>query len=104
VAGIDILDGTPIFDIKPYVPIADCHPEATEGYTAQTKVHLLPVVFEEKVAGLLPPKKKAALEGLLARDPRPGYDDEGKEYGLAFAGYDVGFKVEDGKVRIFRIK
>ncbi len=103
VSGIDILDGTPIFDVKPYIPIADCQPEATEGYTSYTKEHKLHVKFSEGTEALIPNEKLSALRELLANDPRPGYDAEGKEYGLKFAGFDVGFTVSEGTVTVTRI-
>ena len=103
VSGIDILDGTPVFDVKPYIPLTDCRPDAAEGYTSYTKEHRLTVELPEELAVLIPEEKRTALTELLANDPRPGYDAEGKEYGLKFAGFDVGFKVTDGKVIVTRI-
>ena len=104
VSGVDMLDGTPIFDIKPYVPVADCHPEAAEGYTAETRTHALYVTFDGGVDRDLPPEDREAIVGILENDPRPGYDDDPeKEYGLTFDGYDVGFFVEGERVRVFRL-
>ncbi len=103
VSGIDLLDKTPIFDIKPYIPVADCHPEATEGYTSHTKEHKLPVEFKEGLDETIPREKRAALIGLLSNDPRPGYDLEGKEYGLTFAEYEIKFKVADGVLKVYDI-
>jgi hypothetical protein len=103
VSGIDLLDGTPIFDVKPYIPIADCKPDATEGYTSYTKEHKLAVRFSEGTEELIPKEKLPALKELLSNDPRPGYDAEGKEYGLKFAGFDIGFKVSDGTVTVTRV-
>lgn len=104
VSGVDMLDGTPIFDIKPYIPVADCHPDAAEGYTAETRTHALTVRFDDGLDGVLLPADREAIIGILANDPRPGYDDDPeKEYGLTFNGYDVGFYVEGERVRVFRI-
>ena len=94
VSGIDLLDGTPIYDIKPYIPLADCRPEAAEGYTAETKQHCLQVVFPEALLTKLPADKQSAAAALLEQDPRPGYaDDPERVYGAAFAGFDIRFTV-----------
>ena len=94
VSGIDLMDGTPIYDIKPYIPVADCHPEASEGYTAQTRTHRLTVQFPAALLKQIPEEKRAAAQGLLAQDIRPGYaDDPSRVYGAVFAGYDIRFTV-----------
>ena len=104
VAGADLLDGTPIFDIKPYIPYSDCHPEALPGYTAQTAEHKLRVACGQELLARVPPDKRQALLGVLACDPRPGYEDApGQVYGLAFAGLDVGFRVEQGVLTVVRV-
>jgi len=92
VSRIDMLDGTPVFDIKPYVPAYDCHPAAREGYTVLTKEHQVPVEFPQELLRLVPEDKRDALLGVLASDPRPGYDTEEKEYGVAFSGFNVRFR------------
>lgn len=98
VSGVDLLDNTPIYDIKPYIPLADCHPEATEGYTRETKLHELQVNFPEELLYRYPEEKREAILGVLAQDPRPTYfQDPERIYGVPFAGYDVKFKV-DGDV------
>ena len=94
VSGIDLMDGTPIYDIKPYIPVADCRPEAAEGYTAQTRLHRLTVCDPEGLLGRLPAEKQAAASALLAQDIRPGYaDDPARIYGTEFAGFDIRFTV-----------
>ena len=94
VSGIDLLDGTPIYDIKPYIPVADCKPDASEGYTAETKQHRLQVVFPAELMQLLPAEKQSAAAELLRQDPRPGYaDDPQRVYGVTFAGFDIRFTV-----------
>ena len=94
VAGADLMDGTPIYDIKPYVPVSDCHPEAAEGYTGQTKVHALQVEFSEELLSRYPEEKRNAVIGVLSQDPRPAYvQDPERLYGVSFAGFDVRFKV-----------
>ena len=104
VAGADLLDGTPIFDIKPYIPYSDCHPEALPGYTAQTAAHRLRVRCDQALLKQVPEDKREALLGVLACDPRPGYEDApGQVYGLAFAGLDVGFQVQDGVLTVVRV-
>ncbi len=94
VSGIDLLDGTPIYDIKPYIPVADCLPEASEGYTAETRLHKLNVCFPEHLLNRIPAEKQAAASALLAQDIRPGYaGDPERIYGIAFAGFDIRFTV-----------
>lgn len=94
VSGADLADGTPIYDIKPYLPYVDCHPDATEGFTSQTKLHQLQVEFPAELLARYPQEKQAAILHVLEQDPRPAYiDDPERIYGLSFAGYDVKFKV-----------
>lgn len=96
VSGADLMDQTPIYDIKPYLPGADCHPEATGGFTEQIKEHKLKVEFPEEWERLIPPDRREALRAVLANDPRPGYQKDPKRvYGLAFAGRDVHFTVAE---------
>lgn len=100
VAGVDLLDGTPVYDIKPYIPLADCHPEALEGYTKETKEHKLLVDFPEYLLNKYPEEKREAILGVLAQDPRPTYfQDPDRVYGVPFAGFDVKFRV-DGDVLV----
>ena len=95
VAGVDLLDGTPIYDIKPYIPLTDCHPEASEGYTKETKIHELKVEFPEELLNQYPEEKRQAVLGILAQDPRPTYfQDPERVYGVPFAGFDVKFNVD----------
>jgi len=94
VAGADLMDGTPIFDIKPYVPYADCHPEAKGGYTEEVGDFLLEVVFPEELLALLPENRREAAKSVLSHDPRPSYQrDPERIYGLPFAGFDIQFTV-----------
>lgn len=95
VGGADLLDGTPIFDIKPYVPYADCHPEASGGFTDTAGEFLLKVNFPAGLLEILPPEKREAAIGVLSHDPRPSYQRKaGRVYGLTFAGFDIQFTVE----------
>ena len=100
VAGADLMDGTPIFDIKPYVPYADCKPEAESGFApdpgAQLTVEFLPEAEKH-----IPPEKRQALRGVLANDPRPRYKQDGERvYALEFAGREVKFQVKDNVLRV----
>lgn len=101
VSGIDLLDGTPIYDIKPYIPVADCKPDAAEGYTAETKSHLLEVRFPQALLARLPAEKQQAAIELLRQDPRPGYaDDPQRLYGVLFAGFDIRFTVAHSVLQV----
>lgn len=94
VAGADLVDGTPIYDIKPYIAYADSHPEALEGFAGSVKDKELVVEFPQELLEYYPQEKKAAIVGVLKQDPRPAYDtDETRIYGVEFAGYDVRFCV-----------
>lgn len=105
VSGVDMTDDTPIYDIKPYIPIADCIPTASEGYTAQTKEYKISVNCDEKLLSIIPENKRQALLELLSNDPRPAYnDEEGKEYGVTFAGYNIRFKYENNGLSVTQIK
>ena len=96
VAGADLMDGTPIYDMKPYIPVSDCHPEASEGYTSQTKVHALQVEFPEELIKEIPTGQREALLEVLANDPRPRYQNRpDKVYGLAYGHKDIHFQVRD---------
>ena len=105
VAGADLLDGTPIYDIKPYIPYADCHPEATGGFTDSIHYERLAVDFPEALLARIPADKQAALTEVLAQDPRPGYrhGDDGRRYGVEFARFDVRFVVEAGTLRVVEL-
>ena len=98
VRGADLMDGTPIYDIKPYIPYADCHPDAAAGFTAQTQFHHLTMVCDADLWARVPADQQAALQGVLENDPRPSYQhDPERVYGMEFGGLEVHFKV-DGEV------
>lgn len=98
VGGADLLDGTPIFDIKPYLPYVDAHPDARGGFTDTTKFYTLQVQAKPEVMEQIPADKRDALLGVLRSDPRPSYQhDPERLYGLSFGGVEVKFKV-DGDV------
>ena len=104
IACADLMDGTPILDIKPYIPYADAHPEAAAGYTAQTRLHALNVDFPEALLARIPPEKRAPLRGVLAQDPRPSYqDDPERIYGFPFAGMELRFRVEGNQLTVVNI-
>ncbi len=104
VSGGDLMDGTPIFDIKPYIPYADCHPEATGGFTDTAGDFLLKVECPPALLCRLSSDKQAALLGVLSHDPRPSYKgDSDKVYGLRFSDFDVHFTVKDGILTVVDI-
>ena len=101
VAGADLLDGTPIYDVKPYLPYADAHPEASGGFVDQVRRRQLAVEFPEKLLTLVPEEKRQALLGVLAQDPRPSYqDDPERVYGMGFAGVEVRFSVAGERLTV----
>ena len=94
VLGADLRDGTPIFDIKPYLPLADCHPEASGGFTERLDNALLTVEIAPDLLELVPAEKQDALIQVLENDPRPvGVDDPTREYTMAYAGFEVHFTI-----------
>lgn len=104
VAGADLMDGTPIYDIKPYAPYADSHPEALGGF-ASTRPDVIPVDFPAALLEQVPAEKRAALTGVLAHDPRPRYQqDEDRVYAMDFAGLTVRFQVRDGTLTVVGIE
>ena len=101
VGGADLLDGTPIFDIKPYIPYSDSRPEAAGGFTDRVGDFLLDVKFPQELLEKLPADKQAAAVGVLSHDPRPSYQRKpGRLYGLNFAGFDIRFTVEDAVLTV----
>ncbi len=104
VAGADLLDGTPIYDIKPYLPYADCKPEAVGGFASQPKGTDLEVDCPDRLLDCVPEGKRAALLAVLAQDPRPQYqDDPNRVYGMAFAGLEVKFQVAGERLTVTEI-
>ena len=105
VGGADLMDGTPIYDIKPYLLTTDCHPEATKGFTQEHEDYQLEVEIPEPITKKLPAEKFEKLREVLAQDPRPAYHhDENRVYGFPFDGYEVRFVVENGKVVVKETK
>lgn len=105
VKGADLLDGTPILDIKPYIPAVDSHPDAKEGFAAVNTEYELEVEVPEKWQREVEPEKYRALLGVLAQDPRPAYkEDEEREYGMRFACYEVKFFVRGRTLTVTKIE
>ena len=101
VSGADLMDGTPIIDIKPYVPYADAHPEASGGFAAEKFGKKLKVVFPEELLSRVEPGKREGLKDLLAEDPRPAVqDDPERVYGMRFSGVEIKFVVSDGVLTV----
>lgn len=103
--GADLMDGTPILDIKPYIPYADCHPEALGGFAAAPAGETLDVVIPPQLLEQIPESQREALRGVLAQDPRPHYqDDPDRVYGFGFAGMEVRFSVDQSLLTVIDIK
>ncbi|MBQ3135726.1 MAG: tRNA (N6-threonylcarbamoyladenosine(37)-N6)-methyltransferase TrmO [Oscillospiraceae bacterium] len=104
VAGADLMDGTPIYDIKPYLPYADCKPEAVGGFASMPKAATLQVVCPEELLAPLPADRHEALLAVLAQDPRPSYqDDPERVYGFGFAGANVRFTVRGNVLTVVAV-
>ena len=105
VSGADLVDGTPILDIKPYLPYADSHPEATGGFTDPLSAQKLEVSCDPALLAGLAPRQREELLGVLACDPRPRYqNDPERVYGLSFAGKNVRFTVEKGVLTVLAVE
>lgn len=101
VAGADLMNGTPILDIKPYLPFTDSHPEASGGFTEQVLRDYRPlqVLIPDNVSRHFTPEQRQTLHDILASDPRPHYQDQSERtYGILFSGIDIHFRIQDGKV------
>ncbi len=104
VAGADMRDGTPIYDIKPYLPYCDCHTDAVGGFAAGVEDYALRVDFPEELLQIFPREKQKAVVKVLEQDPRPSYhNDAARQYGVSFAGYDVHFYVKDDVVHVTEV-
>ncbi|HAJ73173.1 MAG TPA: tRNA (N6-threonylcarbamoyladenosine(37)-N6)-methyltransferase TrmO [Lachnospiraceae bacterium] len=104
VRGADLMDGTPIYDIKPYLPYADSHPDAKGGFTDRTIQAPLRIHFPEELRVLLPEEKVSGLMDVLREDPRPSYqDDPGRIYGLSYAGRNIRFRTDGHDLYIIDI-
>ena len=105
VGGADLMDGTPIFDIKPYIPYGDCHADATGGFTDHAGEFLLNVDFPEDLLTVLPEEKREAAVKVLSHDPRPSYQRKpDRVYGLTFAGFDIRFQVKEDVLTVVAVE
>ena len=104
VSGADLMDGTPVYDIKPYITYADSRPDARSGFVDANSWTTLEVIIPSEIAAKLPEKDRTMISGVLAQDPRPQYhDDPEKIYGMEFDGMDVRFRVHDGIAEVTEI-
>jgi len=104
VAGADLMDGTPIFDIKPYISYADSYPDAAGGFADTAGDFLLDVDFPTPLLEKLPKSKRKAAIGILSHDPRPSYQRSPERvYGLPFADYDLQFRVADNTLTVLEV-
>ena len=105
VSGADLMDGTPIFDIKPYLPYADAHPEAAGGFAAGGEDYRLTVDFPPDLLERLSPEDRLALPGVLEQDPRPSYQDApDRVYGMAFGSWEVKFSVQGKRLTVLSLE
>lgn len=105
VTGADLMDGTPIYDVKPYLPYTDCHPDAVGGFADEFADYGLEVVFPPEWLEMIPESKREALFGILAQDPRPSYiDDPDRVYGFNYLEFDVRFRVREGIITVCEIE
>ena len=103
VSGADLLDGTPILDIKPYLPFADCIPDAIGGYADEHQNERLDVDFPQTLLEKIPVEKREGLCECLADDPRPSYQDDDRVYGMAFGGMQIHFRVQGKRLTVVSV-
>lgn len=105
ISGADLMDGTPIYDIKPYLPYADCKRDAVGGFASQAPERQLEVIFPQQWLEKVPPQQRAALTAVLAADPRPSYqDDPARIYGFSYAGLEVRFAVAENVLTVCAVE
>lgn len=103
ISGADLMDGTPVYDIKPYIE-TDCHPDAAGGFTSETKEHRVSVEISEELLLKIPKEKREAVLAVLKEDPRPGYqNDPERIYGMPFGNQDIRFRVKDGILTVCEV-
>lgn len=100
VAGADLVNGTPIYDIKPYLAYTDCHPEASDGFAAEARDKSLRVIIPDDVSAKIGEARLRTLTDVLALDPRPAYHGDERVYGMSFADMNIKFRVKDGTVYV----
>lgn len=104
VSGVDLMNGTPIYDIKPYITYTDCVPEAVQGFAEEYKNYALNVNFPQKLLDRIPKQKQSALIGILRHDPRPAYQNTpDRIYGVRYMNFDVHFKVDNNTLTVTNI-
>lgn len=104
VSGCDLMDGTPIYDVKPYLAYTDSHPDAVGGFTQTLPERSLKVEVSDDMLSCVPDKKRSTLKAILSQDPRPSYqNDPERIYGFSFAGFEVRFSVRDGVLTVISI-
>ncbi len=104
VSGADLMDNTPIYDIKPYIPYADCHEDARGSFAEEHKDYSLKVEYDEKLLSLIPESKRTSLLQVLSQDPRPSYIDSSERvYGFEYAGFEIKFTVTDNTLKVTEI-
>ena len=105
VSGVDLMDGTPIYDIKPYITYTDSHPDAVSGFASTPAEYLLEVDFPDTLLQKVPESQRESLVEVLSHDPRPQYQDDPKRvYGMAFGGLEVKFKVKGIQLTVLEVK
>ncbi|HNW57538.1 MAG TPA: tRNA (N6-threonylcarbamoyladenosine(37)-N6)-methyltransferase TrmO [Bacteroidales bacterium] len=105
ISGADLMDNTPIYDIKPYLVYTDSHPEAVGGFADPLEEYVLNVKFPEKLLSLIPENRREALLGVLEHDPRPSYqDDPDRIYGLEFAGFNIRFTIHENVLSVCKVE
>lgn len=105
VSGADLMNGSPIYDIKPYLPYCDSHPEAKEGFTGSVERPKLQVEISEVLLERFPEERRESLLAVLAQDPRPAYQDEpDRVYGMEFAGFEIRFKVDKSRLTVHTVE
>lgn len=103
VSGVDILDKTPIYDIKPYIPYSDSIADALGSFAEEMKGHSLEIDFPQELLQIIPEEKQKAVIGCLRDDPRPTYQEDSREYSMAFSEFDIHFTVENRKLTVISI-
>lgn len=103
VSGIDMLNKTPIYDIKPYIPYCDAHPDAKGSYAEKNEKYCVDVDFPEELLCKIPKEKQTALIKCLGEDPRPSYHKDGRKYSMTFLDFDVCFTVTDGVLKVLGV-
>lgn len=103
VSGADLVSGTPIYDIKPYITFSDCHTDAVCGFADENKNHKLKVIIDNDILNNIKKEKQNALKEILEGDPRPAYHEDGRQYGFAFAGKEIKFTVTDNTLTVTEI-